>query len=654
MRRCLIILFVVASGWAIPKYVDQKIGSCVNGFFPTTPREMEQLLPLDSLFAGFDILRYDAYIKFDIPSRYISGKVTIKVKLLEQLETLFVDFSRLLTLDSLFLNGLPAEIIRRNDSICVVLDGAFNANDTITVEVNYRGSPWRGYYVRENPYERNVYFSFTEPYDAPYWFPCRNVPFDKAYFTLLADVPIGCMVAGNGILTLDSVDVLAGRHYFRWEESYPMAVYLFSVSIYPYWFHAETTSTGIPIYYYMYPEDSSRFSVDWGETPTMLEVFSTLFGDYPFEKYGMAECPIMGGWGAMEHQTCTSYGDRLVDGTGRFKMVVAHELSHMWWGDMITCGTWKDIWLNEGFATYSEALYVERRDGFDAFRNYIAMLKVEYFEREEAEGRFPIYDPLYMWGVTVYNKAGVVLDMLRKELGDSLFFALLHAYRRRFEYSFAVTSDFVDLCNELIGRPLDWFFNQWIYSPGYPELDYWWNVVNTDSGWVLMMSFQQVQLDAPIFRFPLEIRVTSADSARLFTVLIEHEREDFAFLFPPGARPLFVELDPNSYVLMKYNFRGSEIMSGGSYNPFLLSLELYPNPFNSSLLICSAVPYAGHYQVSVVDIQGRKVDDIVSGFLERGNRNFLWTPSPDIPSGKYFVVLYGDDSYVAKDVVYLK
>lgn len=651
MRKAvIIILFFVAILEAMPRKANF-IAEFENRGLPRTPAEMELIAPLEDIWTGFDILSYDIHIKFNIPDRSIRASTTLTVALLDSLDTLFIDFSHLLEIDSLFVDNNPVEIISTNDSIRIPLGGIYGQGDTITVRVDYHGSPRFGYLVRQNPYAQNVYFSFSEPNDAYGWFPCHNVPYDKAIFCLTADVPLGYLVAGNGVITLDSVDVSGGRRIVRWEENYPMAPYLFSVAIYPYVLLIDTTEGGIPVHFYMYPEDTSKFVSDWAETPRMIEVFSLLFGPYPFEKYGMAEAPIMGGWGAMEHQTCTTYGDRLVDGSGRFKDVVAHELSHMWWGDMVTCGTWKDLWLNEGFATYSEALYIEQTQSFSAFRDYVAQLKMAYFSQEPREGRFPIYDPEYLWGVTVYNKAACVLDMLRYELGDSIFFEALREYGNEFKYSYAVTEDFRNVCERVSGRSLEWFFQQWIYSPGYPELDYWWSVASMDSAWIFHIDFHQTQTDAPIFRFPLEIQLTCADSVRLLRVMISNAWESFDFIF--RARPLLVDIDPNSYVILKVNYRGTPVFSQHENHPGLFDLQTYPNPFNAELKIRVFVPAAGRYYLYVYDVQGRIVDELLNTELYPGNYTLNWKPG-SLASGVYFLRLAGLGVDNSHPVLYIK
>ncbi|MGB9561733.1 MAG: T9SS type A sorting domain-containing protein, partial [bacterium] len=166
--------------------------------------------------------------------------------------------------------------------------------------------------------------------------------------------------------------------------------------------------------------------------------------------------------------------------------------------------------------------------------------------------------------------------------------------------------------------------------------------------------FHQIQSGAPIFKFPLEISVTSPDSIRTLTVFIDDEWENFSFVLPSTSRPVMVELDPNSYVLMKYYYRGTSIAFNHSHNPFFFALEPYPNPFNSSLNLTLYVPMNGLYSVSIYDLLGNEVAIVEKRFFEKGKSIVSWSPPGNIPSGAYFVVFKGEGGVVSKGVIYLK
>ena len=399
---------------------------------------------------------------------------------------------------------------------------------------------------------------------------------------------------------------------------------------------------------------------DWDCTPDAVSFFSETFHPYPFDRYSMAEV-VMGG--AMEHQTCTSMGESLVDGSGTYYTIVAHELSHHWWGDMITCGTWQDIWLNEGFASYCEVLYVEHIYGESSRHSYIADQMSQYFSWEDWEGRFPIYNPDYMWGGTVYKKGSCVLDMLRTELGDSLFFAVLREYADRYEYGTVETDDFIGVCEEISGEELGWFFDQWIFEQGYPEIEYDWGIDGSDSlGWDLTFKARQVQEDAPVvFRFPFYVRITFLGYSDT-VIVIPFNSDSIRYVGHFTLRPMAVEPNADARVVMKTTRVPGAIAEGRAI-PSDFALTAYPNPFNSSVKITIDGVGAGSKPVpiAIYDLRGNMVGampastDIAVNTETGGAHTFIWTPDKSVPSGVYLIrVKQGNSTCITKNIIYIK
>ena len=445
---------------------------------------------------------------------------------------------------------------RRIDSatVEVAFDPPVAEGTTLDLAVSYDGCPalFAGptgiSFVPHNG--SALVWTLSEPWYGYTWWPSKDDNTDKATADLFFTVPTPMTVASNGTL-IETVNVSTGKRRYHWATDYPIAPYLicFSAGTYDTFSAAFDYGSGsMPLSFFVFPEDDNPSNRSmWLQTATMLRVFGDRFGPYPFvnEKYGIYEFTFGGG---MEHQTMTGQG-----GSDQFAFnswLTAHELAHQWWGDMVTCATWHDIWLNEGFATYSEALWDEDKPGSTGEP---ALLSAMAYRRP---GR--VDDSVYVYdtsdeervfsGDFSYLKGAWVLHMLRHVMGDANFFATLAAYRGAFAYSTATTAQFQAVAEGLYGASLSWFFEPWVYDIGAPAYQYSWRQSTAAGRNYVELYIAQAQPSAyPTFTMPVDIR-TRTDGQDSVHVVLNRARAEHA-LFATEGPVDSLEFDPGQWVL---------------------------------------------------------------------------------------------------------
>jgi len=296
----------------------------------------------------------------------------------------------------------------------------------------------------------------------------------------------------------------------------------------------------MPVVYYVYPAHLANAQISFSATPAMITYFAQKFGEYPFvdEKYGMTEF-VFGG--AMEHQANTSYGESLINGSHSNDRTIAHELAHQWWGDAVSPRTWADIWLNEGFASYCEALWAENTGGAVAYRSIMQ----SYYHTTWGPS---VYNPTNLFGTTVYHKGAWVQHMLRHVVGDAAFFQAQRDWYQNNMYGVGDTAGYqAQVEASSGGGSLDWFFDEWVYGPSMPTYRWSWSAANTGSGYMLYLRVDQLQINASVFQMPIDIDVTTASGTTRHVIVNAQPTEDF--LIPLSSAPTAVTFDPEIWIL---------------------------------------------------------------------------------------------------------
>ncbi len=412
---------------------------------------------------GYDALHYTIDLAVDMHSHAITGMAMITAQTTQTLSSFNFDFQGL-QIQKITVNATPATFQRTNSELTITPVTPLSSGEWFTTIVAYHGVP-AGIADPGVPFQKIgwlVYkpgiFVASEPSGAMAWYPVNNHPLDKATYTFRITVAKPYVVAANGLLqsTLEQGD---SRTYL-WEMHSPMASYLATIDIAEFKLVTEQGPNQLPIRNYFPPNASPQMLATFAPTAAMLQFYSDLIAPFPFEAYGAVvvddNFPT-----ALEAQTLSIFGQDTL-----FEAAVAHELSHQWFGDSVSVKTWRDIWLNEGFATYFENLWLEHTQGQAAFDASMHSLYELMKNRQLGPPASPKLQDLF--GPAIYVRGALTLHALRLSVGDAVFFKILRTYYSRYQFSNASTADFMAVAEAVSGQNLDIFFNTWVYADDVP------------------------------------------------------------------------------------------------------------------------------------------------------------------------------------------
>lgn len=643
---------------------------------------------------NYDVLRYDLFLDWynvmhkpyslDSIDKIWSGINTILFKseidgldLVEfdvaglRIDSIFVQYKgnwvEIFPTPKIFANkikiNLPFEL-KLGDSASIKIHYTYNRNVS---EESYRGFflyP-KGKFVGRLPapfydsvfVEERLAYTMSEPEDARYWMPCNDAPYDKAQATITVRVPSDYVVASNGYLYNIQDDGDTAKIFF-WISDKPITTYLMAVtaSIYnkfSHWYKKITNpNDSIEIQYYVWEKDFKATKTDGSEynatntfktTVGMMDFFSRIFIEYPFVKYGMvALMPF--NFGGMEHQTITSINRVWLRQNTQFG--IAHELAHQWIGDLVTCATWKDIWFNEGGATWSESLYAEKLWGKDGYNLFLLSSRNSYLKKGGLQLP-PIYDlPINTifgdYSVLVYQKASWVYHMLKEMIGDSLFFDTFRSFLMDYSYKSITTEDFISYFKKKVPNPIvdfDTFFDQWLYKPGHPVFSVS-SVVHSftnDSGWYdaeIYVSQIQTGMNVPdVFKTPIKIFFKNADSVYTKVFLTDSKNQVFWVSLPFFPDSIVID---TTFILCEVGEIFLSVNSESGKN----GIQVFPNPLNSNELNLSFTSSKnGFCEIGIIDALGNVVLKKIIGFINSGLNTISLPEASNLSYGIYQILL---------------
>jgi len=492
-----------------------------------------------------DILHYALDLRFDEPRKSVDGISRITLTPLAA------------PVDSIVLDGIAMTIRSVTDQggstlrhstdgrfLTVHLDQPLDPADTISITVSYSCTPERGlHFIQPDSSDRTRRWQIWtqgEESDNRYWFPCYDAPDDKATSEVRATVRSSYTLLSNGELVDMSEDTANGTRTFHWRQSLPHSSYLIMIATGTYAIVSDDDGR-FPISHYVYPDDSAYAHVIYGATRRILERMEELTGfPYPWEKYSHIILDDFM-WGGMENTSAVTLNDvYLYDARAALDFsadaVIAHEAAHQWWGDLVTCADWTHLWLNEGFANYYETLVKRADTGRDAdlfeASQWVRSIKAV----EVRSGRRPVVSE-ESYTVNLYSKGAWALRMLARILGEDELLEGLSIFLRDHAFEPVTTEDLIASLEKTTGEDLHWFFDQWIYGTGIPEL-----AISTD--WsqtrkLLRITIEQEQETdslTGIFRFPVDIEITTSSGRNVHSVDVREQSEVFRSYWMNGPR----------------------------------------------------------------------------------------------------------------------
>lgn len=606
----------------------------------------------------FDVLKYT--LDFHLYSCYSSpyprnykGICSIRFRVDSTLNQIALNANNYsIIIDSVKLAGVSFS--HNSDILAIQLDKTYYPGDTAVVKVYYQHKNVVDYGFYNN---NGMAYTDSEPEGARKWMPCKDHPSDKAQCDITARVKSNVRLGSNGLLA-DST-LTGDTLVYHWISDNPVATYLMAFASKVnyrmhtgYWHKLSNPADSIPCLYYFNQGENPSLVEEL--IPEMADWYSQHYVEYPFEKIGFAALDNQFSWGGMENQTLITicpgcWGEGLA----------AHEFSHHWFGDLVTCQTWADIWLNEGLGTWSEAFWAEKNGGYPEYKTLIDQNALYYLQYNPGWAislpSWAVYTPsddtLFDYAIT-YTKGACVSHMLRYVLGDSLFFLTLQSYLSDPDLKFqsATISDFIEQVNSVTGKDYDWFFDQWIYQPNHPVYENTYNFEDLGSGrWKVNLFMKQVQSNAPFFRMPVEVKFGFADDTdTTIRAMNDVNFQQFTWIF--DKQPVYLVFDPSNQIVLK---GGSTLVSasGDLSDNGLSAVRCTPNPANGTSSLQFLLDEPAMVTVTVSDVFGKILWSSQPEFRSRGSQNITLDLS-NFSSGLYlFKINAGKHSAQLKLVI---
>ncbi|MFA5418448.1 MAG: M1 family aminopeptidase [Bacteroidales bacterium] len=625
MKRKFITLILLV--FSIAAYAQWNENTNIDGKCSHIPQNVDRsdLLGLynwqSPFLSDYDVTFYGLDIEVSSETIAVGGNGTINGIALVPLDTFAFELIPEQNIDSMWFNGTRYDNYYRDGNNVLVPVDEINTGTSFSAVIYYHGAPPTGGFFSgvthsySNTYNQPVTWTLSEPFAARDWFPVKQDLEDKADSCWVFLTTTTNNKAGSQGLLTNVVGLGNGKHRFEWKSNYPIDYYLISFAVADYqeynvYSHpAEMNGDSILVQNFIYNSpgclEANKAGID--QTAEFIEVLSDKFILYPFwqEKYGHCLTQLGGG---MEHQTMTTLG-------GFSFHLVAHELGHMWFGDNVTCATWSDIWINEGFATYSDYLATEYIQGWDEAKTLIS--NEQNHAMSSAGGSiyipevevYPGNESRIFSGRLSYDKGAAIIHTLRHEIqNDSLFFAVMKSFQTDFTGSTATGEDFKNSAEQVTGMDFGYFFDQWYYGEGYPIYDLdWYSTDNT----FFLSSTQSTSSSTPFFKMIMEYKLFFLDGTD--TIVKLQQTSNFnSFEIETGKKVGLVVVDPEKWTMEKVNSLIVNINEIDSATYFTVG----PNPVLDHVTVYFHNDTIDLRTIDLMDLEGRIIQSIETNLDE--------------------------------------
>jgi aminopeptidase N len=491
----------------------------------------------------FEVEHYQIFLDLTHPGGQIMGQCRLLIQPIVRASRAELDLAEM-TVDAVSVDGLDASWKSSGEKLSIALPRPAAEGRPRWITIRYHGTPREGLSSRRNKEGEPAWFGDNWPRRLHHWVPSDDEPSRKATVDLSILAPSRLEVVAPGRLVERAMRG-DGNTLTRWREESPIPVYTIVFGAAEFAVTRQLSSSGLEVSSYLYQKERPHAGAAYERAPRMVDIFEKTIGPFPYEKLALVEAVTR--FRGMENAGAIFFDEKQVDGSTRMESTVAHEIAHQWFGDALTAADWHDLWLSEGFATYFSSLFYEEADGPEVFRRQMEQQKERYLAATAIHSR-PIFDPevtdpMRLLGANSYQKGSWVLHMLRHVVGDEHFFAGIHDYYAQYRNGTVSTREFQHVMERRSGMPLDWFFDEWIYRPGFPRYRCTWKWNQTKG----TLSIEVAQLQKRLFIMPADLLVRTA--GKVIRTRITLRDRVSRITIPMPSAPQRVTLDPDGWIL---------------------------------------------------------------------------------------------------------
>lgn len=515
------------------------------------------VLPFVSAHDGYmrnfnaDVLHYEFALTINDSTDRIEGRALIKIKFINEADSISFDLTGInregkgMGVTSVYSGPKDVKWEQGEERLLVFFDNPVKQNDTLEFVIEYNGIPADGLIISKNKFGNRTFFADHWPDRAHNYLPCIDHPYDKASVDFIITAPDRYKVIASGTLIEES-DLVGNMTLTHWSETVPLAIKVMTFGAAEFAVQLAGNVNNIPVWSWVYPENRKEGFSDYSVAVRPLEYYSRIIGQYPYKKLANVQSKTI--YGGLENAGTIFYSEKSVTGFGRAEGLIAHEIAHQWFGNCVAEADWHHIWLSEGFATYMTSLYFESFQGRDRLESDMTSARAKVLKYYEKHAK-PVIDTtitnlMDLLSVNSYQKGAWVLHMLRHDLGDEVFLKGLRLYYERFYNSNALTEDFKNVMEEVSGRNLSKFFQQWLYTAGQPELKIWNDTGKKKGQTEVFIEQKQDNL----FEFALELLIKDASGEKVKNVIV---KERVTKIMVTSMGDVVIIPDPNVNLLFK-------------------------------------------------------------------------------------------------------